>query len=257
MPSSTRNPEPAFKSAMRPSDVPTGETLAFVLARVPPPPARVLEVGCGAGALAMRLVRLGYAVVALDSAEDAVARARKRGLDARRADWPVFTDAPFDIVLFTRSLHHIPALTAAVARAKELLNPNGRVLVEDFARHAIQPLGAEWLHQILAVLHAADLLERDPDGLLDRMLQHRDAMDAWWAAHDHDLHSAEAMLEALHAHFPAVEVESAPYLYRYACARLEESERGYRIAARILELERRFAAVAGVPLIGRRFTAKR
>jgi hypothetical protein len=127
------------------------------------------------------------------------------------------------------------------------------VLVEDFARHAIQPLAAEWLFEMLAMLHAAHLLEHDPEGLLDRMLQHRDAMDAWWAAHDHDLHSAEAMRDALRAHFPVVDEEVVPYLYRYACARLEESERGYWIAARVLELERRFAEVAQVPLIGRRY----
>ena len=241
----------------RPSDIPNGETLAFVQAHVPPPPARILEVGCGAGALAIRLQRLRYEVIAVDSAEDAVARARKRGLDARQADWPHFSDRPFDVVLFTRSLHHIPALSPAVARARALLKPSGMVLVEDFARHAVEPLAAEWLIEMLAVLRAADLLVRDPEGLLDRILEYPDPMDAWRAAHDHDLHSAEAMRDGLRAHFSAVEEEIVPYLYRYVCGRLEETERGYHIAVRVLELERRFAAIAQVPLIGRRFVAKR
>jgi SAM-dependent methyltransferase len=254
MPSSTR--DPAAPPAKRPGDVPTGETLAFVQAHVPPPPARILEVGCGAGALAVRLQRLGYEVVALDAAEEAVACARKLGLDARRAEWPDFADSPFDVVLFTRSLHHIPALVPAVARAKELLKPGGRTLVEDFARHAVEPLAAEWLVEMLGVLHAAGLLERDPEGLLDRILEARDPMDAWRALHDHDLHSAEAMRDALRAHFPTLEEQIAPYLYRYVCGRLEESERGHRIAAHVLDLEQRFAEVARVPLIGRRFIAR-
>ncbi len=238
-----------------PSDIPTGETLSFVQAHVPPPPARILEVGCGGGALAVRLKRLGYEFVAVDASEKAVAQARKRGLDARRADWPDFTDAPFDCVLFTRSLHHISDLPAAVARAAELLQSGGPILVEDFARHEVQPLAAEWLFQMLAILDAGNLNERDQEGLLDRMLAHGDALAAWQEAHDHHLHSAEAMLEALRAHFPEVAMEAAPYLYRYVCSRLTERAPGYQVAARVIELERRFAQVAGVPLIGRRFFA--
>ncbi len=198
MPSSTRDREESG-GGKRPSDVPTGETLAFVQA------AGAAAAGAHPGSR-MRRRSPGHSPPAagLRSGRSRRRRGsrgsrRKRGLDARRADWPSFSDRPFDVVLFTRSLHHIPALTAAVARAKELLNPNGRVLVEDFARHAIQPLAAEWLFEMLAVLHAADLLARDPEGLLDRMLQYRDAMEAWRAAHDHDLHSAETMPAALEA----------------------------------------------------------
>jgi hypothetical protein len=50
-------------------------------------------------------------------------------------------------------------------------------------------------------------------------------------------------------------MEAAPYLYRYVCSRLTERAPGYQVAARVIELERRFAQVAGVPLIGRRFFA--
>ena len=39
---------------------------AFVLSQLPPPPARVLEVGCGAGELALALDAAGYDVVAVD-----------------------------------------------------------------------------------------------------------------------------------------------------------------------------------------------
>jgi SAM-dependent methyltransferase len=238
-----------------PSDIPTGETLAFIQAHVLPPPARILEVGCGGGALASRLHRLGYAIVALDASEKAVAQAKKRGLDARRADWPNFTDRPFEVILFTRSLHHIADLPGAVARAAELLKAGGQLLVEDFARHEVRPLAAEWLYQMLAVLDASALLERDQEGLLDRMLSHGDALAAWQEAHDHHLHSAEAMLAALRGHFPTVTMDPAPYLYRYVCSRLTERAPGHAVATRVLALEKRFAATAGVPLIGRRFFA--
>jgi len=241
---------------MVPSDVPTSETLTFVEANLPPGPARLLEVGCGHGELALRLQSRGHEVVAIDRSEKAVARARARGVEARRADWPQFDDsAPFDAVLFTRSLHHIGALPGAVRRARELLQPRGRVLVEDFARHEVQPLAAEWLYQVLALLDGAGLLRRQSDPLLKAMRRDREPLAAWQAAHDPDLHSAEAMQAALEAEFRRVETATVPYLYRYVCSRLEESARGYRLARRSLAMERRLSTVGGVPLIGRRFVA--
>ncbi|HWN83366.1 MAG TPA: methyltransferase domain-containing protein [Candidatus Udaeobacter sp.] len=236
------------------SDVPAGETLAFIAAHLPPGPARLLEVGCGDGALAIRLQARGHEIVAIDASRKAVARARARGLDARQVEWPAFDDpTPFDAVLFTRSLHHIGPLAPAVRRAREILRPRGRVLVEDFARHEVAPLAAEWLYQVLALLDGAGLLRRQSDPLLGAMRREGDALAAWQAAHDPHLHSAAAMRAALQAEFRRVETAVVPYLYRYVCARLPESARGHRLARRALAMERRLAAVGGVPLIGRRF----
>jgi len=233
------------------SDVATSETLAFVQAHTRS--VRLLEVGCGDGALACRLTALGYQVVALDASTGAVAEARRRGLDARVARWPDFEEAPFDVVLFTRSLHHIQPLDQAVARAKELLKPQGRVLVEEFAFSEIEPLSAEWLREILSVLDGAGILRCGGDDFAIQILQRGGALAAWQAAHGHHLHSAEAMASCIREAFGEVAVTTAPYLYRYVCARLEESADGYRLASRVLELEKRFAEVGGVPLIGRRF----
>jgi 2-polyprenyl-3-methyl-5-hydroxy-6-metoxy-1,4-benzoquinol methylase len=237
------------------SDVATSETQGFVQAHTQP--ARLLEVGCGDGALASRLAAMGYQVVALDASATAVAEARRRGLDARIARWPDFDEAPFDVVLFTRSLHHIRPLDRAVARAKELLKPQGRVLVEDFAYNAIGTLAAEWLYQILSVLDAAGLLRSDGDSFAKQLLQHEGALAAWREAHDHHLHSAEAMASCLQKNFGTVEATTAPYLYRYVCALLEESADGFRLASRVLALEKRFAEVGRVHFIGRRFVSAR
>jgi SAM-dependent methyltransferase len=243
------------RKAVLTSDVATSETLAFVQAHTRP--ARLLEVGCGGGALAFRLTALGYQVVALDASADAVAEARQRGLDARIARWPDFEEAPFDVVLFTRSLHHIQPLDRAVARAKELLKTQGRVLVEDFAFSAIESLSAEWLYQLLSVLDVAGVLRCDGDDFANKILQGGGVLAVWQAAHDHHLHSADAMASSIREHFGAVEATTVPYLYRYVCALLEESADGYRLASRVLALEKRFAEVGRVPLIGRRFVGTR
>lgn len=68
----------------------------FVRPRLPPPPARVLEVGCGQGHLSALLAAEGYRVVALDASPEAVELARRRGVDAHRAEWMTFEASPFD-----------------------------------------------------------------------------------------------------------------------------------------------------------------
>jgi hypothetical protein len=48
--------------------VPTAEVHAYVRATLPPPPARILEVGAGSGELAEALREAGYDVLAIDPA---------------------------------------------------------------------------------------------------------------------------------------------------------------------------------------------
>jgi SAM-dependent methyltransferase len=169
--------------------------------------------------------------------------------------WPDFEEAPFDVVMFTRSLHHIRPLDQAVARAKHLLREQGRVVVEDFAFSEIAPLAAEWLYQVLAILSETRVLRSDGDGLAAQVLREGGGPAAWQAGHDPHLHTADAMLACLRHYFPAVEATTAPYLYRYVCAVLEEDEANSALALRVLELEKRFAELGSAPPIGRRFVA--
>ncbi|MER7115062.1 methyltransferase domain-containing protein [Saccharomonospora azurea] len=62
---------------MDPSAVAVPHTLAHLEPLLPTPPARVLEVGCGRGALAAALADLGYKVTGVDrNAEMAAAATR-------------------------------------------------------------------------------------------------------------------------------------------------------------------------------------
>src|SRR5437763_1501747 len=65
--------------ANRPPDVPTRETLEFLVSRIPIG-AKVLEVGCGEGQIACELLQRGYRVTGLDSDSEAIARAQARGV---------------------------------------------------------------------------------------------------------------------------------------------------------------------------------
>ena len=111
--------------AAQPSDVPTRETLKFFESHIPVG-ATILEVGCGEGQVACELLKRGYRVTGLDSDPEVIARAQRRGVRAVVASWPQFGgSASFDVIAFTRSLHHINPLREAIGRARELLNPRG------------------------------------------------------------------------------------------------------------------------------------
>ncbi len=98
----------------------TLELLARVL---PPPPARVLDVGGGPGVYAERLARGGYDVHLLDVVELHVTQARERGGfsadlgDAR--DLSRFDDSCFDAVLLLGPLYHLTARADRVRALKE------------------------------------------------------------------------------------------------------------------------------------------
>ena len=100
---------------------------------LPPPPARVLDCGCGTGWLSYFLVRRGYDVVGTDVSEDAIRLAHAN---------PPFRDGPvptflvedseslpfreeFDAVVFFDSLHHAIDETRTLASAFAALKRGG------------------------------------------------------------------------------------------------------------------------------------
>ncbi len=102
------------------------------------PGERVLELGCGTGAMTRRLVDAGAKVTALDLSEPMLQRARKRvpEVDFRRADiLEVDEEAAFDAALFALVLHEMEdeVRARALGVAHRALRPGGRLLVLDFA----------------------------------------------------------------------------------------------------------------------------
>jgi 2-polyprenyl-3-methyl-5-hydroxy-6-metoxy-1,4-benzoquinol methylase len=94
-------------------------------------PRRVLEVGCGEGELAERLVaELGVELVAIDQSARMVELTRARGVDARVGDVQalVFDGGSFDAVVAAWMLFHVPALERALAEISRVLSPGGRLV---------------------------------------------------------------------------------------------------------------------------------
>ena len=92
---------------------------------------RILDLGCGDGALTEILAERGVKVVGVDASPDQITAAQKRGLDARVMDGRRLNfSREFDAVISNAALHWMgpsgPVLTG-IARA---LKPRGRLVVE-------------------------------------------------------------------------------------------------------------------------------
>ena len=123
----TWNPEQYATHARFVSDL--GQPLLELLA--PRAGERVLDVGCGDGALTERLVAAGCRVVGIDNSAAQVRAARARGIDARVADAAALDfDREFDAVFSNAVLHWITRPDAVLAGIRRALAPGGRLVAE-------------------------------------------------------------------------------------------------------------------------------
>ena len=97
----------------------------------PRPGERILDLGCGDGALTEALVKAGAQVQGLDASPAMVEAARARGIDARlgRAEALDFEN-DFDAVFSNAALHWVTEADAVLAGCARALRPGGRLVVE-------------------------------------------------------------------------------------------------------------------------------
>lgn len=106
-----------------------GAPLLALLA--PGPGQSILDLGCGDGALSLRIAQSGATVVAVDASPDMVAAARARGLDARLMEGEALTfEGDFDAVFSNAALHWMRRPDAVIAGIRRALKPGGRLVAE-------------------------------------------------------------------------------------------------------------------------------
>ena len=97
----------------------------------PKPGERVLDLGCGDGALTETLAAAGCRVVGIDGSADFVRAARARGLDVRLGDGQALDfDADFDAVFSNAALHWMKAPDRVIEGVWRALVPGGRFVAE-------------------------------------------------------------------------------------------------------------------------------
>jgi 2-polyprenyl-3-methyl-5-hydroxy-6-metoxy-1,4-benzoquinol methylase len=96
---------------------------------------RVLDLGCGAGQLALRLAQAGVArVVGIDASERMLEVARARSAHPRVAycratmEDADFADGAFDLVVSSLALHYVRDYAGLVRRIARWLAPGGRLV---------------------------------------------------------------------------------------------------------------------------------
>ena len=159
--------------------------------------ARVLDVGCGDGALVESLVARGI---------DAV------GVDPRAPAHPRLVQQPveeagdldrFDAVCAVMSLHHAE-LTPVLSAIARVLRPGGRLFAYEFAWEAYDQRAADWLTR-------HDTTDAD------------NSIAAWELEHA-DLHTNATIRAALTTTFASVSERPRPYLARMLRAQALEQE---------------------------------
>jgi SAM-dependent methyltransferase len=172
----------------------------FASEHLPPAPARVLEVGCGGGEVALALAGAGYDMTAIDP------RAPE-GPIFRRVGIEEFSDDDgFDAVVASVSLHHLERLDAATDRIAGLLRPGGLLVVEEFAKERLAGTTARWYHRQRQSFVAAGLNDKPAT----------DDVEAWlaeWHESHADVSPLADVRRAIDRRFAERHAEWGPYLY--------------------------------------------
>jgi len=134
------------------SDPGCGSNLASIgtiMTLLPDPPARILDMGCGAGWTSVFFAKRGYEVVGQDIAQDMIDLANQNkaqhNLDERLSfvchDYEESeAEEEFDAVVFFDCLHHSDDERAALASAYRALKPGGIVITHEPGEgHSIAP----------------------------------------------------------------------------------------------------------------------
>jgi len=117
------------------------------------PPARVVDVGCGDGGLAIEMAAFAKSVTAVDRSAAALDRARQRARAAGATNIEFcegelealpLDDGSVDLCVYSQILHHAGQPQRAIDEAARVLTDGGRVLILDLAPH-----GEEWVRDRL------------------------------------------------------------------------------------------------------------
>jgi SAM-dependent methyltransferase len=174
--------------------------------RLPAPPARVVEIGCGPlGGFVPELRSSGYEVVGVDpEAPD--------GDDYRRSEFEdVDLPAGFDAVVASTSLHHVADPAEVIDSVASVLASEGTFVVVEWAWEDFDEPTARWCFRRLRPDEEAGWLHRRRDEWAGSR-QEWDAFLRGWAEKER-IHAAAALLRLLDQRFDRRHLARGPYVF--------------------------------------------
>jgi SAM-dependent methyltransferase len=183
-------------------------TVAWPLVRdhLPPAPARVLELGCGGkGGFVPMLLADGFDAVGVDPA--APDGPRYMRAEFEHADLPASVDA----VVASLSLHHVADPAATIDRIADVLEPEGTLVVLEWASERFDEGTAHWCFERLGPDDAPTWLHRRRD-------EWRASGKSWpgylrdWTA-EHGVHRGDDVVRLLDARLRRRLIEHGPYFF--------------------------------------------
>ena len=98
---------------------------------LPPPGAKVLDIGCAGGAFLDAARDFGYQVSGLEPSRILAERARRRGFDVAHGtiDKHDLAHGAYDLICLWDVIEHLCEPRQALAKIRELLKPDGRLLI--------------------------------------------------------------------------------------------------------------------------------
>jgi SAM-dependent methyltransferase len=210
---------------------------SFIANALPPAPARLLEIGCGAaGGIVPAALSAGYEAIGVDPhAPDGSAY---RQMPFEEYESP----SPLDAVVSVQALHHLVDLDAAFERVERMLAPDAVVVIVEWAWERIDEATARWLFdRVPGGTNSGWAGERRADWQASDLpwTEYRER----WAA-QHGLHGWPAVESALVNRFDVLMQEDVPALFGDVGEISEVSERAAIDAGEI--------APTGVHWVGRR-----
>jgi len=197
-----------------------------VRTRLPPPPARVVEIGCGSlGGFVPALRADGFEAL---------------GVDPQAPEGPEYRRVPFehvelkdqvDVVIASTSLHHVDDPDEVVARIASTLVPGGRIVVVEWAWEEFDEPTARWCFERLGP-------DDEPGWLHRRRDEWRASGRSWsesfqdWARQER-LHAARDLLARLEDRFRREHLARGPYFFVELAGTTERDELAAIEAGRI------------------------
>lgn len=175
--------------------------------QLPPPPASVVEVGCGLlGGFVPALENDGYRALGVDpQAPEGTSYQR---IEFERSDPP----APADAVIACTSLHHVSDPAVVVDRIADVLAPGATVIVVEWDWQSFDETSARWAFDRLdpngepkGWLHGAR------ERWLASGLSWDDYLTGW--TREHGLHGATMLVRELDRCFYRIRCERGTYLF--------------------------------------------